>query len=271
MTSTLRNINVHDGLGNAVGSKKEALAVYDAEVNRAVLNKEVHQHTGIVTTLTAPVIADGSQYTIDVADATGFVVNDYIHVNTTSIETTHPKILAITNATGASQFTLDRRLDTAHSIGDEIEKSILDMSSQIGTLANPQEYWIAPPAGQVWHMRRFVFSMIHGTAGDLGLFGNLTALTNGVVLRSRINGNYGTFTNWKRNGDMKSDMYDVEFDARSGGQGNYGTSGRGTIAESGAIVRLVGDTNDRIEIYIQDDITGLNSFTMKFQGHRDDI
>ena len=265
------SVKMLDGYGNPIGSLKGAINIHDADVHTQVLNKSIHQHTATATTLTAATSADGLQYTIDVADATGFLVNDYIHVNTTSIEPTHPRILAITNPTGASTFTLDRRLDRAHNIGDEIRKSILDMSLQVGTLADPQIYFIGPPAGEVWHMKRFVFAMILGTAGDLGLFGNLAALTNGVLLRAKVNGNYGTFTNWKRNADMKSDMYDVEFDNRSGGQGNYGTSGRGTISESGGIIRLDGDTDDRIELWIQDDITDINSYTMKFQGHREDV
>ena len=241
--------------------------IHNADVHSRIINKYMHQHTAIVTTLTAAVNPDGSQYQIEVADATGFAVNDYLHINTTSIETTHPTIIAISNATGPSTFTLDRRLDIGHAIGDEIRKTIVDMSLQVGTLAVPQEYWVGPEPGEVWHLTRFLFEMTHPTSGDLGKYGGIAALTNGTVLRAKISGQYGTFTNWKRNADMKTDMFNIEFDVRSGGQGDFGTSGRGTITESGAVIVLRGDSGDRVEIYNQDDITLLDSFTMKFQGH----
>ena len=102
-----------------------------------------------------------------------------------------------------------------------------------------------------------------------GKFGDLAELINGVVLRGNFGDGqqYGTLTNWKRNGDIKTDMFDVEFDSRSTGGGSYGTSGRGTFKEAGAVVRLDGDDSDKVEVYIQDDLTALASFTMKFQGH----
>lgn len=250
---------------------KHVLDIHDADIHENVINQYLHQHSGIVTTLTTAVVGDGTEYEIDIADATGFVVGDYLHINTSSIESTHPQLLATTAATGPATFTLDRRLDKSHAIGDEVEVAITDMSSQIGSLAAPQEYWVAPPAGEVWHLTRILFEMTHGTAGDLGLFGNLTALTNGVLIRVRRDGVYGTLTNWKNNGDIKTDMFDVVFDSRSGGGGSYGTSGRGTFTNAGAVVRLDGDTNDRLELYVQDNITALDSFTMKAQGHLEGV
>lgn len=265
--SELRKTYLCDGVGNPIGSLNGALNIHDADVHNRVLNDFAHQHTATVTTLTAPTLADGSTYQIAVADATGFTAGDYLHINTTSIETTHPRLLATTAATGPATFTLDRRLDKAHSIGDEVRKAIIDMSISVGTLASPQEYVFGPPIGEVWHITRLLFSMVHGTAGDLGLFGNLPALTNGVILRAKVNGQYGTFTNWKTNADIAEDIYDISFDARSGGAGVYGTRGRGTFTNAGAVIRLDGTLGDRIEVYIQDNITALNSFDIKFQGH----
>lgn len=243
-----------------------ALDIHDADVHTRIINRLMYRHAGVTTTLTAATIA-GSSYQIVVADATGFVVGDPIHINTTSIELTHPHIAAISTPTGPAMFTLDRRLDYAHSIGDGVEKAVTNIASAAGTMASPVEYWEGPEPGEVWHLTRILFEMTHGTAGDLGLFGNLNPLANGVLLRARVNGQYGTFTNWKTNADIKSDMYDVEFDTRSSGGGTYGTSGRGTFTNAGAVVRLDGDTNDQIELYVQDNLTGLLTFSMKVQGH----
>jgi len=258
-----------DGFGNPLSSYfqqetgSHVLSIHDADVHTQIINRLIHQHTTVITTLTVATSGDGTENQITVASVVGFAIGDHIHVNTTSIETTHPVILAI----NGNVFQLDRYLDRAHAIGDEVIKVFVNMSPQIGTLAAPREYWTGPPPGEVWHITRLLFEMTHGLAGDLGKFGGIDALINGVLLRARNNGQYGTFTNWKTNGNIKTDMFDVVFDARSGGQGSFGTSGRGTFTNTGAIVRLDGDTNDRIELYVQDDLQLLDSFTMKIQGH----
>ena len=242
--------------------------IHIVETHNRVFNKAIHQHTATETTLTAATIS-GTDYEIEVADATGFLAGDYLHINTTSIETTHPQITNITNATGPSTFTLDRRLDGSHSIGDTITKAIINIASQNGTMAAPQEYFIAPESNEVVEITRLLFEATHDSASDLGNFLSIPALANGCALRAKINGQYGTFTNWKRCGNMKTDMFNVEFDGRSGGQGAYGTSGRGTFTRAGVVIRLNGATNDRIELYVQDTLTGLglNTWTMKFQGY----
>lgn len=246
---------------------KGAVDIHDADVHTVIINQNIHQHTAVTTTIAIAVSA--GDYEITVADATGFAVNDFIHLNSTSIETAHQKILSI----AGNLLTLDRRLDKAHNIDDDVIKVIVDMAlaGQVGTLASPQVYFIAPPPGEVWHITRLLFSIVHGTAGDLGLFGNLPALVNGVVLRAKVSGQYGTLTNWKTNADMKTDMFDVEFDLRSGGGGNYGTSGRGTFTEAGAVLRLDGDQGDQVEVDVQDDITALDFFAMKMQGHLEGV
>lgn len=249
-----------------IATGEYVLNIHDADVHTRVINKDMHRHVGVSTTITANTAA-GTTYQIEVADATGFVVGDPIHINTTTVETTHPRIRAITAATGPATFTLDRRLDYAHFIGDEVKKSVINMKTAVGTMADPIEYWVGPELGEVWHITRLLFEMTHSTAGDMGKFGDLAPLANGVLLRARINGQYGTFTNWKTNAEIKSDMYDVDFNVRAGGGGTFGTSGRGTFTNAGAIVRLDGNTTDRIELYVQDDLTGLLTFTMKMQGH----
>ena len=276
ITVTPASVRANDGLGNPLSSHYDVatgqymLNIHDAHVHNRVINKEMHRHTGVSTTLTVATTGSGTEYQISIADATGFNNNDYLHIEDGTPESTHPKILSSVPAlptTGPAVFTLDRRIDFAHPIGATVEQSDLDLRGTIGTLAAPIEYWIGPPAGEVWHIMRILFGMSHGASGDLGKFGGITALTNGCLMRVRINGAYGTFTNWKTNENIKTDMFDVEFDARSGGGGAYGTSGRGSFYRTGSVLRLDGDTNDRLEFYVQDDLTGLATFTMKAQGH----
>jgi hypothetical protein len=249
-----------------IGSLKGALDVHAADVHQEMINKALHTHTGVETTLAVATSGDGSEYQITVVSVVGFVVGDFLHIENGGQEPTHSQILVITGAV----FTLDRHIDLPHPIGTPVEQSILDLTTTIGTLADPVEYFVEPVAGEVWHITRMLFAMAHSSAGDLGKFGNLPALTNGVLVRVKTDGSYRTLTNWKDAGDMKVDMFDIQFDNRSGGGGDFGTSGRWTFSQSGSVLRLDGNTNDRIEVYIQDDLTGLGFFNMTTQGHLED-
>ncbi len=249
----------------AVDVLKGAMDIHDADVHRRAVNSYVHQHTAIATTISAD--SSPNDYVIGVANTAGFSAGDTIDINTTTIETTHPTIVGVTPGTPGS-FELDRRLDVAHFAGDEVVQAIINLSSQIGTLAAPQEYAAGPPPGEVWHILNLTLAMGHSSAGDFGLFGNLPKLTNGVILRVRINGQYGTLTNWKTNGEINVDTGEVFFHARSGGQGTHGTAANGAFkTRTGATMRLDGDTNDVFEVYVQDDLTGLAFWNMKIQGH----
>ena len=262
---------LHDGLGNKISSYYDAasdkyvLDVHDADVHHRVVNKLVHQHTATTTTISTASAAN--DYQINVASTTGFLVGNAIHINTTTIESTHPIITAVTPGT-PGVLTLDRRLDYPHLIGDIVTKAIINISSQAGTLASPQEYFAGPEGSEVYHITNLTLSIGHTSAGDMGLFGNLAPLTNGVTLRARINGQYGTLTNWKTNGDINVDTGAVNFYQRSGGGGTHGTGADGAFkARTGAVLRLDGATSDRLEIYVQDDLTALSFFNMKIQGH----
>jgi len=259
----LHRSRVSAGDGEAISSLNNALDIHDADVHSAIVNRYAFQNTATTTTLAVATVGDGTEYQITVASSVGFSVNDRIFIDTSIDEVTLPIIKAI----AGNVITLDRRLDKAHAIGDSVTKVITNMASQAGTLASPQSYKLAPMSGEVWHITRLLLSITHNTAGDLGLFGDLAALTNGVVLRVYVSGQFGTLTNWKTSADIKDDMYDVDFDSRSSGGGTYGTSGRGTFKNAGSIVRLDGTLGDYIEILVQDDITGLLSFQVKFQGH----
>lgn len=243
-----------------VHSLKNALNVHDADVHNSIVNKHVHQHTATATTLASGSAIDA--YQIELTSVVGFVVGDYVHIDTTTVETTHPQIRSIVGTT----VTLDRRLDRAHFAGDAVIKVIINMALQNGSMAAPQEYWMGPEAGEVFHVTRLLFAASHDAVSDLSTFLGIPALANGLLLRVKVGGVYDTLANWKTNADIKADLYDLEFDVR---KDKYGTSGRGNFKDAGSVIRLDGALGDRVEIYIQDTMTGLglNVFTMKMQGH----
>lgn len=260
--------NLADGYGNPVGSFNGAINVHDADVHDEIFSRYLHLHDeSVQSTLAVATVGDGTEYVITLADATDFNTTDYLHINTTTVETTHPRIIS----KDGNVLTLDRRIDSAHEIGDAITKAILDISNTAvaGTMANPHIFEVIPESDEVLDIYRMLISIIHDSAGDLSKFGNLPALTNGIIIRTKKNGAYSTWSNWKTNADIKNDMYDLAFDDRAGGQGSYSTSGRGSFNKTGGLIRIDGETNDRFELLVQDDIRGLDFFGIKVQGHFD--
>ena len=251
-----------DGYGNPIGSFRGAIDIHNADVHREIVNRVFHLHTGVITTFAADAPAGSTE--IELASATGFAVNDYMHIENGVVEQVHPRINSLVGTTA----TLDRPLDNEFVIGDSIEKSILSMNV-LGSLASPVSFKVIPSSSEVMHLTRILIEMTHGTAGDNGLFGDLPALLNGVVLRryDGTTGTYATFTNWKTNSDIVTDTGDVNYAQRSSGGGEYGTNSEGKFSDAGAIVYLDGSVGDYIEVLIQDDLTQLNSFRIKAQGH----
>lgn len=271
-TKNAIHVVLHDGDGNPISSHLNlatgayVLNIHDADVHNKAVNRQLHQHTILETTIA--VASAANDYQLVVADTTGFIIGNSLHINTGSVETTHPQIINILNPGLLGTLVLDRRLDVPHNVGDTVTNVIVDLAAQIGTLAAPQEYWAGPEPGEIWHITNLTLAMGHNTAGDFGLFGNLPKLTNGVQLRVRVNGQYGTLTNWKTNGDINVDTGEVDFHLRSGGGGTHGTSANGAFKNrTGAVMRLDGNNDDRFEVYVQDDLTGLAFWNMKVQGH----
>lgn len=242
-----------------------AQVVHSEEFHHNVLSEYFHHLTGVSSTLAVATVGDGTEYTIEVEPGDGllFTAGEALHIGSAPRELTLPVIVSI----ATDVLTLDRRLDYAHAIGATVEVTHLDLTSEVGTLAAPISYKLIPPVDTIWDVTRLILSMAHGTSGDLGLFGNLPALTNGVVIRVYVSGQYGTFTNWKTNQDIKDDVFDVEFDSRSGGGGTAGTTVRGTFTKLGAILELDGSEGDFLEILVQDDLTGLTPLRIKGQGY----
>lgn len=265
---------LRDGNGNPLSSYYAAatdsyvLNIHDAHVHNQPINQFFHQHTGVDTTLAVATNPDGSDYQIEVVDSSVYLVGDVIQIGGHAAHADHKfEILAIDGVNDI--LTLDSRVDFGWGIGTPVWGTDIDLNKS-GTQANPQEFVIRPNAGQVLHLTRILVSMTHGSSGDPSEFGDLAELNNGVLLRVNVDGQYGTFTNWKNNADIKNDMYDVDFQQFSFFQGTYGTFGRGSFDRIGVAVRLDGRNGadgDFMELYIQDDLTGLDSFRIKAQGH----
>ncbi len=230
-----------------------------------VFNELFHLHSGINSTVAAIVTSGDTQ--VEVASDVGFTVGDAIQINDGQIETTFP---IITAKPGGNVLTLDRPLDFPYGIGDLVEVIHTDLKATAGTLTVPIIHRIAPEAGKVWHLHRIILAMTHSAAATDDKFGSIAALTNGVVLRAYIGGQFFSFTNWKTNGDIIADMYDVTYSDKAGAS-LFGTSARGSFNRIGVTIRLDGDVGDYMDVLVQDNLTTLGSFIINGQGYVENV
>lgn len=254
-----------DSAGNLLKSADGALNIHDPHVHTEIVNHQFRQNgTTVATTIASAVTAGDTSITV--ASATGITVGMKLLIGDSPDER---HVSTVTSVTGAPTIQLDFPLDNSYAIGEAVI-DVLTSMNVTGTLAAPKSYKIAPLVTEIFHITSLQLAMTHGTAGDNGLFGNLTALTNSVVLRKYdgLTTTFETIAVWKSNGDIVVDGFEIAYASRSGGGGAYGTNAKWETANlSGAIIQLDGSNGDYLEILIQDDLSTLDDFIMHAQGH----
>ena len=260
-------MRLHDADGNPIGSFKGAINIHDADVHNVPINEYFHKHEGASTTLASPITAGDTSITV--TDGTGLTNGKNIQIENGVIETTFP---TITDDAASPLLVLDRPIDNNFVAGDIVEEVRTNMNV-LGTLAAPVAFRVIPDANQVWHIVTITISLTHTGASDSSLFGDLSALLNGLTLRA-YNGTaqrYRTFTNWKNNAQIGLDFGEVDYIPKVGGGDNatFATASIKIIA--GAVPEISGINGDFLEMLVQDDLQSLLTANAKIQGHREDI
>jgi hypothetical protein len=253
-----------DGTGSAIGSLGGAVNVHQADVHTVLINRHFIDFDSSTEAISS--VSAGDTVLL-VASTTGFVDGDHVVLKDSDgyIREHHFEVIAVVADTS---IELDNPVAIDYATGT-IEEVILN--GAVDGSGTTVVYEVGPPADEVWHITRVNISITDGTAMDDSEFGGLgAALEYGVVVRENKNsGTYFTLTNWKINGNMVEDMYDVSYVARTLPAGSYGLRGRWTFEKAGVIVKLDGSTSDKIEVLIQDDLTDLLTFKIKAQGHKE--
>jgi hypothetical protein len=220
------------------------------------------------TTTTAPIAID--DYVIPVTSATGIAAGKMLSLfDPDSIRFSTFFVVSVASL----NITVDRPLDFAYPAGSYVDVSEVNLAVNgsgtpvIAGLRN--NAGAVPPPGIALSMdvTRVLFHCIATSACDLTTFGNLTSLTNGVVMRRR-DGNYYNIFNCKSNGEFKEIMFDFDIVATGTvGQGEDGFFGRLTFggqSKMGVVQRIAIDED--IEIIIQDNISALTLFQVTAEG-----
>lgn len=214
-----------------------------------------------------------------------------VAINDRTITVTSPagisagKVLTIFNPTAVrfSQFqvisllgsvvTLDSPFDFAYPAGSYVD--IGDANMAVDGSVTPVVFGVRnnagaiPPPGLVLSMdvTRVMTSGLCDSAVSLDLFGNIAALTNGIVLRKR-DGTHNNIFNIKTNEGIAGIAFDFNiYSASNPSQGVDGFQSRLTFAgqnKMGVTIRLA--INEDLELIVQDDLTDLVSLRMIAEG-----
>jgi hypothetical protein len=222
--------------------------------------------------LTAPTTLSANtsinSHTLVVADATGFAIGSYIGLFSGASLENRYYFGTVLNVVG-STLTVDSPLDFAFQSGDPILTVSRDLN--VDGSGTPLIYSIqGGGTGSTLEVdiTRIMIIMTCSSAIDLDLFGNLAALTRGLVMRRR-DGETRNIWNIKQNKDFALIAYDyTPFTSANPAQGVDGLKCRYTFAgqdKHGVAVRL--GANESLDIIVQDDLRLISSLQIMGQGH----
>lgn len=207
-------------------------------------------------------------HTLVVASATGATIGDYVAIfRGTMGETTDVYVGKILNI-ATNTFTLDTPISHVFEVGDTVLFRDVDIQAANGSVT-PVIFDLPLAPGSVSvDITRVIFTIVCSTEPDDSLFGNIAALTNGLVLRvNSATEGITNICNIKTNGDFAATAYDVTYTDKAGG-GAFGVRCLLTFnsqSHFGITLRLNG--GDKLELIVQDDLTTLNKFRAIAQGH----
>lgn len=177
-----------------------------------------------------------------------------------------------------NQYTLqlDSPIDSAFSTAGGCSITQPNMAtSSTGTRATPDIFTITPAGPGVttnvqWDIARILVDMEYTTEGDDSSFGDLTPLTNGVVIRTKRNGVFHNLFNFKTNGDFKRRAFDRDYNQKTKQAAAYTVQFRRSFNgpdKNGVVIRLGATAGDQFQFLIQDNISALTHMFCVVQGH----
>jgi hypothetical protein len=219
------------------------LALYFAQANSGTPNP---------TTLASATAIDDTSITV--VDDSAFSVGDYVGISEGAGGDRFYFGEALNVA--ANVIDLDTPLDFAFAIGSNVISLTRDLN--VDGSVTPQIFEVrgAGAGSEITvNITRLIFVIICDSQPDDGLFGNIAALTNGLVIRKK-DGTYRNIANVKTNGDFANLTYDVAYTARSVPAGDWAVRCRYTFGgqdKHDTIIPIA--PNEALQIIIQDDLT----------------
>jgi len=218
----------------------------------------------VATTLSADSVIDA--YTVVITSAAGATNGDHIRIiNSAADRYYFGTCIGISGTT----VILDTPIDYVYLSGSEVTFSNINLS--VNGSVTPVVFTLrtgSPSISSSVDVTRIMITALAASPVDLNKFGDITALTRGIVFRS-VNDEIHNIFNAKSNQDLAGLAYDFTvYQALNPAQGIDGFACRLTFAGQNKIgVALRVEQDENLEMIIQDDLTGLSSLKVILEGH----
>lgn len=224
------------------------------------------QANGPPTVSTADTTINGTS--IEVVSTANILPGDYLGVfsgNPATARFFFAEVLSVVSQV----VNVDTPFDFVYEAGSFVQSLNRDMDVDGSTTPEIFDVRASSPTNILTvDITRIMVSMTCNSAVDLNKFGDLTALTNGIVLR-KVDGDYRNIWNVKTNNDFSNLAFDLKiYSASNPVQGIDGLSCRYSFAgqeKHGVALRL--EPGEKLELINPANLTGLTSFRIIAQGH----
>jgi len=256
VNARLQSVNEITGDSENILSRNGSLNVspeYKADIP---VNYYLYQAAATPTITSSTAVDD---YTINVDDTTGVSAGDAI----TIFEGVNIFQSIVISTTGTS-ITFASPIDNIFTSSAILETGSWNLN--VNGSVTPQIFSFRALTTSNIHIHSINCTMLDASAMDDGLFGGLTALTNGVVFRLKdgYTKNTALITN---NLGFIEQGFDLTY-ASKAPAGQYGLRTKKVIPDVGGIIyELDATENGEFQVIIQDDLTGLDQFACTINGY----
>lgn len=198
--------------------------------------------------------------TITVASNTGAAVGDCINIR----ENARMFQSVISNVNG-NIITFNSPVDYAFSTSAIVCFGEWNLATANGS-TTPAIFCIQPPENAIYDIYDISISMEDNTAMYESTFGGITALTKGIV--GRITDGYSkNLFLCNNNAGFREYGFATEYPDKVPSGTFAFWADKSFKTENGVSLRVDGSTQDKIEIIVQDDLTGLSKLAVTVHGH----
>lgn len=266
-----RYTDITDYAGDSFASHEDCVEYLSREVFMSELDVFLQDQTSniidyyipipknVFTLAAIPVIGS---YNISLVDATNVIVGDFMVIKE-GIRAYQAQVLG----KAVNVLTMDTPVDYDFTVNAIVESRIINLNVDGSITAVVADF--KPPVGAILDINVINISMTSTSPMDDGLFGSLPALTRGLVFRKAQNGNgFISIFNTKTNGQLSQRMkLEYSTKAPSGVYGLRASKYMNGQEGNGVSLRLDGNKGESMQVLIQDNLTGLQTFQMTARGH----
>lgn len=260
----MNNLLDNDTMEVKTPSGKSVMAVGNADVPLETLAQD-DVAFAVLPYLTREISATSfaTQATVDTNTVTlaaghGVVVGDTIVVKGLYIG----RVLTVATNT----ITLNQRFNLTYPAGTVCYRGSANMAVDGST--TPLYFGLEAAQGVAFDVYKLRLAFRGSAEMDDAKFASLTALTKGVIVRARITATrYNNYFNARSNSEFHLRGV-LSYNAKAP-SGSYGMIFEFPLKDdNGVALRVDGDTGSRLEVIIQDNLTGLSYMEGTVSGHR---